>query len=127
MDIAAFIATIEAERRKLPRGDRESALALLKQCQEAERLIHEQCRKIEQRAYRPTAEEQKARRAYREDQFQVMDGRAQEREAESKLGLRLIDIGYRTIAREMHPDQSGGSHAAMTRLNRARDRLKANV
>lgn len=51
----------------------------------------------------------------------------QEREAESKLGLRLIDIGYKVLALELHPDKVGGSREAMTRLNRVRDRLKANV
>jgi hypothetical protein len=53
--------------------------------------------------------------------------RRQEREAEAKLGLRLIDIGYKVLARELHPDKLGGSREAMTRLNRVRERLKANV
>jgi hypothetical protein len=52
--------------------------------------------------------------------------RKQEREAESKLGLRLISIGYRVLAQEFHTDK-GGSREAMTRLNRVRDRLKASV
>lgn len=53
--------------------------------------------------------------------------RREERKAESQLGLRLIDIGYKVLARELHPDKVGGSKEAMTRLNRVRDRLKANV
>jgi hypothetical protein len=52
--------------------------------------------------------------------------RQQERDAEAKLGLRLIDIGFKVLARELHPDK-GGSRDAMSRLNRVRDRLKANV
>jgi hypothetical protein len=31
------------------------------------------------------------------------------------LGLRLIDIGWKVLARELHPDK-GGSREAMTRL-----------
>lgn len=49
--------------------------------------------------------------------------RAQEREAERKLALRLIDIGYRVLAKELHPD-AGRKDAGMQRLNRVRDRLK---
>lgn len=58
----------------------------------------------------------------------IEDGlsKRQEREAEAKLGLRLIDIGYKVLARELHPDK-GGSRDAMTRLNRVRDRLRENV
>lgn len=52
--------------------------------------------------------------------------RAQERDAEAKLGLRLIDIGYRVLAKELHPDK-GGSRDAMSRLGRVRDRLRSNV
>ena len=50
----------------------------------------------------------------------------QERDAEAKLGLRLIDIGYRVLAKELHPDK-GGSREAMHRLGRVRDRLRSNV
>ena len=49
--------------------------------------------------------------------------RQQEREAERKLALRLIDIGYKVLAQTLHPDK-GGSRDAMARLNRVRDRLK---
>lgn len=42
------------------------------------------------------------------------------------LGLRLIDIGYKTLAKELHPDM-GGSQDAMARLNRVRERLKAGA
>ena len=50
--------------------------------------------------------------------------RQQEREAERKLALRLIDIGFKVLARELHPDKIGGDREAMARLNRVRDRLK---
>ena len=53
--------------------------------------------------------------------------RRQERDAEYQLGLRLIDIGYRVLAKELHPDKVGGSREAMQRLNRVKDRLRSNV
>lgn len=49
--------------------------------------------------------------------------RQQEREADHQLALRLIDIGYKVLAKELHPDK-GGSRDAMQRLGRVRDRLK---
>jgi hypothetical protein len=49
--------------------------------------------------------------------------RQQERDAERKLAMRLIDIGYKVLAKELHPDK-GGSRDAMQRLGRVRDRLK---
>jgi hypothetical protein len=52
--------------------------------------------------------------------------RAQEREAEQKLAMRLIDIGYKILVKELHPDK-GGSRDAMSRLNRVRDRLKQHA
>jgi hypothetical protein len=52
--------------------------------------------------------------------------RAQERDAERKLALRLIDIGFKVLASELHPDK-GGSRDAMSRLNRVRDRLKQHA
>lgn len=64
-----------------------------------------------------------ARRLAAEDSL----SRQQERQAEAKLGLRLIDIGFKVLALEFHPDKMGGTREAMTRLNRVRDRLKANV
>jgi hypothetical protein len=39
------------------------------------------------------------------------------------LGLRLIDIGYKAVARQCHPDL-GGSAEQMARLNVVRERLK---
>jgi hypothetical protein len=48
------------------------------------------------------------------------------RDLEAKLGLRLIDIGFKSLARDLHPDK-GGSREAMTRLNKVRERLRANV
>ena len=52
--------------------------------------------------------------------------RAQEREAEQKLAMRLIDIGFKILSKELHPDK-GGSRDAMSRLNRVRDRLKQHA
>jgi len=52
--------------------------------------------------------------------------RAQEREAQRKLALQVIDIGYKVLAAKLHPDK-GGSRDAMARLNKVRDRLKASA
>lgn len=49
-----------------------------------------------------------------------------ERKAEYQLALRLIDIGFKVLAKELHPDK-GGSKDAMSRLSRVRDRLKAHA
>jgi hypothetical protein len=50
--------------------------------------------------------------------------RAQERDAERALAHRLIDIGWKVLAKELHPDKVGGSRDAMKRLNSVRDKLK---
>ncbi len=42
--------------------------------------------------------------------------------AERELALRLIEIGYKILAKELHPDKGRG--AAMARLNRVRKRLQ---
>jgi hypothetical protein len=47
-----------------------------------------------------------------------------ERTAERRLALRLIDIGYKVLSVELHPDKRGGSHEAMQRLNAVRSRLR---
>jgi hypothetical protein len=52
--------------------------------------------------------------------------RQQERQAEQGLALRLIEIGYKVLAKELHPDK-GGSRDAMARLNKVRDRLKMHA
>ena len=52
--------------------------------------------------------------------------RAEEREAQRELALKLIDIGYKVLAKELHPDK-GGSRDAMARLNQVRDRLKTHA
>lgn len=51
-----------------------------------------------------------------------MDSRQQEIELHRKLALDLIDIGYKALARKLHPD-AGGSRDGMRRLNRVRDEL----
>jgi hypothetical protein len=52
--------------------------------------------------------------------------RQEERDAQRKLGLQLIDIGFKVLARTLHPDK-GGSREAMSRLNAVRERLKQCV
>jgi hypothetical protein len=37
----------------------------------------------------------------------------------------IIDAGYRIVAGKYHPDKAGGSHAEMSRTNKARDGLRA--
>ena len=51
-------------------------------------------------------------------------GRAEERNAERRLGLQIIDIGFKVLATKLHPDKMNGSHEAMRRLNAERARLK---
>jgi hypothetical protein len=53
--------------------------------------------------------------------------RAQEREAERKLANRLVDIGYKVLAKELHPDRMHGDKEAMQRLVRVRDKLKHSI
>jgi hypothetical protein len=52
--------------------------------------------------------------------------RVEEHDAQRTLALQLIDIGYKVLARTLHPDK-GGSRDAMTRLNAVRDRLKQHA
>ena len=53
--------------------------------------------------------------------------RYQEREAERKLAHRLIDIGFKVLAKELHPDKLQGDRDAMRRLNRVREILKKAI
>lgn len=46
-----------------------------------------------------------------------------EQKMEAELGRKLIDIGYKVLAVQMHPDK-GGTGEGMRRLNKVRDRLK---
>jgi hypothetical protein len=70
---------------------------------------------------------QKARQeAFRLAQEEALT-HAQERDAQRKLAHRLIDIGYRVLAKELHPDKMKGDRDAMARLNRVRDKLKHSI
>jgi hypothetical protein len=51
---------------------------------------------------------------------------AEERKAEKALAMRLIDIGFKVLAKELHPDR-GGSKDAMVRLGKVRARLKTHA
>lgn len=55
---------------------------------------------------------------------QSVADRKAERDLQRKLALHLIDIGYKALATQLHPDKKGGSKEAMTRLNHVRDRLR---
>lgn len=48
--------------------------------------------------------------------------RAAEQKLKQELARKIIQVGYRALARELHPDL-GGSKDAMTRLNEVRGRL----
>lgn len=52
--------------------------------------------------------------------------RAEERDAQRALARQLIDIGYKVLARTLHPDK-GGSREAMARLNAVRARLNGCI
>lgn len=45
----------------------------------------------------------------------------------SALCNKIIDIGYRVLSVELHPDKKGGSEESMRRLNAARARLREGV
>jgi hypothetical protein len=70
--------------------------------------------------------ERARREAFRLAQDEALT-RTQEREAEKKLGHRLIDIGYKVLAKELHPDKMHGDKTAFQRLNRVRDQLKNSI
>jgi hypothetical protein len=55
----------------------------------------------------------------REEQRKQSD----EKQALIKLANRMIDIGYKILAKELHPDR-GGSREAMAQLNKIRDNLR---
>lgn len=67
----------------------------------------------------------------RKEQFRLAQEealtKAQEREAERKLAHRLIDIGYKVLAKELHPDKLDGDREAMRRLNHVREILKGAI
>ena len=43
------------------------------------------------------------------------------------LALRLVDIGFKVLAKELHPDKKAGSAEAMTRLTTVKRALKNSV
>jgi hypothetical protein len=77
-----------------------------------------------------TSEQREQRREYqrRAEQQRVEASRQaeKERQAEFELGVRMLKIGYKELAKELHPDK-GGSKDAMARLNKAKARLKAQA
>jgi len=44
-----------------------------------------------------------------------------------KVAHELISIGYRALAKELHPDTPHGDRDAMIRLNRVCDKLKHSI
>jgi len=64
--------------------------------------------------------------SYLERQRQKQLDDAKEYKLERDLALKIIDIGYKTLATKLHPDK-GGSTEAMQRLQRAVKRLKGAI
>ena len=58
---------------------------------------------------------------------QERQDRQKEKELLHRLGLQLIDIGYKVLAAKLHPDKVGGSREAMQRLNEVRNILKGAI
>jgi hypothetical protein len=104
----ALIVAIDAARHRLARGDGayQAERDLLALCENAKRLIHQQCRRIAQRRYRRSSRP-------------IL---TKEQQQEADLKQQVINVGYRALAAKLHPD-TGGSPEAMTRLNQVRDRL----
>ncbi len=79
--------------------------------------------------YRPFREYQKevdkAAETARKQQLKAADDRATEQKRKQELARKLIDIGFRVLAKELHPDKMGGNKDAMSRLNEVRKRLMA--
>jgi len=53
------------------------------------------------------------------------EARWAEQRAVRTRATEIIDAGYRVVAAKYHPDKAGGSHAEMSRTNKARDGLRA--
>lgn len=65
----------------------------------------------------------KAAEVARKQQLKAAEDRATEQKRMQELARKLIDIGFKVLAKELHPDKMGGSKDAMSRLNKIRERL----
>jgi hypothetical protein len=76
--------------------------------------------------YRPfrewTEEVDDAAEVARRQQEKEAETRAAEQKLKQQLARKLIEIGYKVLAKELHPDK-GGSKDAMSRLSEVRNRL----
>ncbi len=61
--------------------------------------------------------------AARKQQLKAAEDRQAEQQRKQQLARKLIDIGFRVLAKELHPDKMGGNKEAMSRLNEVRKRL----
>jgi hypothetical protein len=52
--------------------------------------------------------------------------RAAEQKRKQELARKLVDIGFRALAKECHPDIAGGDAEAMSRLIEVRNRLRGD-
>lgn len=63
--------------------------------------------------------------AARKQQQKAAEDRATEQKLKQQLARKLIDIGYKILIKELHPDKMLGSKEATQRLNEVRKRLMA--
>lgn len=61
--------------------------------------------------------------AARKQQLRAAEDRQTEQRRKQELARKLIDIGFKVLAKELHPDKMGGNKEVMSRLNEVRKRL----
>jgi hypothetical protein len=112
-------------------GEMQSRATRQRQAQEraeSNRIYEEIFSKRPTQKPREATAEERQRDAERqrnsERRLAEIDARRAERDEQRKLSLRMIDIGYKTLAKEPHPDK-GGAAETMKRLNRARQHQKS--
>jgi len=100
----------------------------LSQYQAAEyiRYRHLSDQEVEEQQRKEAAAAAERERAVRREEARERRAYLKARKADNELMMRLIARGYRSLAREYHPD-TGGSHEAMLRLAEIRDQLKQIV
>ena len=59
----------------------------------------------------------------RRQQARAAEDRETEQKRKQQLARKLIDIGFKVLAKELHPDKMGGSNEAMVRLSEVRKAL----
>jgi hypothetical protein len=101
---------------------REAAFKAGKEHDISEATIKRAMEDKAKRAERKKATADYRRQVFEQTQRSMLD-MAAEATRQQELASRIINAGYKAIAREVHPDMPGGSKEAMTRLNLVRARL----